>query len=86
MRNDSHMNPGRLHLIPKEPYEFGIDHTSTMCAKAQAMRQGITLDRPINYTPQHRRSARGIVSGVVLGLCVWALLGGIGLMVFRIFN
>lgn len=86
MRHDSCMDPGRLHLQPKREYAPFDDHTSTMAHKMQLMNAGITLDRPINYTPQHRRSARGIVSGVVLGLCVWALLGGIGLMVFRIFN
>lgn len=86
MRHDSCMDPGRLHLTPKREYAPFDDHTSTMFAKAQAMQQGITLDRPIRYTPQHRRTARGIVAGVILGLCVWALLAGIGLMVFRIFN
>lgn len=83
MRTDTAMNPGRLHLQPKRSYAPFDDHTSTMFAKKQAMNAGITLDRPIRYTPQHRRSARGIVSGVVLGLCVWALLGGIGLMLWR---
>ena len=86
MRHDSCMDAGRLHLTPKREYQPFDDCTSTMAYKQRLMNAGIVLDRPINYTPQHRRSARGIVSGVVLGLCVWALLGGIGLMVFRIFN
>lgn len=83
MRTDSAMNPGRLHLIPKAPYEYGDDHTSTMAAKKSAMDAGIKLPRPIRYVPQHRRSARGIVSGVVLGIGIWILLGGIAVMVYR---
>lgn len=76
------MNPGRLHLQPKRPYEYGDDHTSTMALKADAMRAGIDLG-PSRYVPQHRRSARGIVAGVVLGTGIWVLLGGIALMVWR---
>ncbi len=83
MRHDSCMNPGRLRLEPKSPYEWGDDHTSTMVMKQAHMNAGIVLDRPINYTPQHRRSARGIVAGVVLGLGVWALLAGVAVMVWR---
>lgn len=85
-RHDSNMLPGRLHLEPKRPYFPGDDHTSTMWEKKRLMDAGVQLRGPINYTPQHRRSARGIMAGVVIGIGVWALLGGIGLMVFRIFN
>lgn len=83
MRTDSAMNPGRLHLQPKREYGWGDDHTSTMFAKKQAMNAGIHLPRSIRYTPQHRRSARGIVAGVVIGIGVWLLLGGTALMVWR---
>lgn len=83
MRTDSAMNPGRLHLQPKAPYEYGDDHTSTMAAKKAAMDAGIRLPRKIRYVPQHRRSARGIMAGVVLGLGIWVLLGGTALMVWR---
>ena len=77
------MNPGRLRLEPKSPYLWGDDHTDTMAAKKAAMDAGIVLDRPIRYTPQHRRSARGIVAGIVLGGAIWLLLGGIAVMVWR---
>ena len=83
MRHDSAMNPGRLHLMPKKPYEPFDDHTTTVAAKMKAMDAGIVLDRPISYTPQHRRSARGIVAGVALGLGVWLLVCGIAVMVWR---
>ena len=83
MRHDSAMNPGRLHLQPKREYAPFDDHTSTMAAKRDAMNAGIVLDRPINYQPQHRRSARGIVAGVVLGVGVWALLAGVAVMLWR---
>ncbi len=83
MRHDSAMNPGRLHLTPKREYIPFDDHTSTMAAKRDALNAGIVLDRPIRYTPQHRRSARGIVAGIVLGTAVWLLLGGIGIMLWR---
>lgn len=78
------MNPGRLRLEPKTPYIWGDDHTSTMIEKRRHMNAGIVLDRPINYQPQHRRSARGIVAGVILGLGVWALLAGIAVMLWRV--
>lgn len=74
MRNDSAMNPGRLHLEPKAPYHWGDDHTDTMAAKAEAMRHGIDVGPPASYVPQHRRSARGIVFGVVLGGVVWLII------------
>ena len=77
------MNPGRLHLQPKTPYEWGDDHTSTMIMKREAMDAGIHLPRAIKYVPQHRRSARGIVAGMVLGGAIWLLLGGIAVMVWR---
>jgi hypothetical protein len=77
------MNPGRLRLEPKTPYVWGDDHTSTMFEKRRQMNAGIVLDRPINYQPQHRRSARGIVAGIVLGAAIWLLLGGIVVMVWR---
>jgi hypothetical protein len=83
MRTDSAMNPGRLHLEPKAPYRYGDDHTSTMIWKKEQMDLGIRLPREIRYVPQHRRSARGIVAGVVIGLGVWVLLGGTALMVWR---
>jgi hypothetical protein len=83
MRTDSAMNPGRLHLQPKTPYEYGDDHTSTMFAKKQAMDAGIRLPREIRYVPAHTRTARGIVAGVVIGLGIWVLLGGTALMVWR---
>jgi hypothetical protein len=86
MRTDSAMNPGRMHLQPKTPYEYGDDHTSTMFAKKQAMDAGIRLPREIRYVPQHRRSARGIVAGVVIGLGIWVLLGGTALMVWRVWG
>jgi hypothetical protein len=74
MRNDSYMNPGRLHLIPKEPYEFGIDHTSTMIWKREQMDAGIHLPREVRYVPAHRRAARGIVAGIIGGTAIWAVL------------
>jgi hypothetical protein len=83
MRNDSAMNPGRLHLQPKQHRDWGDDATSTMFAKKQAMDAGISLPREIRYVPAHRRSARGIVAGVVIGIGVWLLLGGTALMVWR---
>ena len=86
MRHDSCMNPGRLRLEPKTPYIWGDDHTSTMALKRQAMDAGIVLDRPIRYTPQHRRSARGIVAGIVLGAAIWLLLGGIAVMLWRMYG
>ena len=86
MRHDSCMDAGRLHLQPKRQYQPFDDCTSTMAYKKTLMEAGITLDRPINYCPQHRRSARGIVAGVVIGVCVWALIGGIGLMVWRMYG
>ncbi|MBK8772829.1 MAG: hypothetical protein IPM06_20695 [Rhizobiales bacterium] len=86
MRTDSCMNPGRLHLQPKRDYMPFDDHTSTMWQKKQQMNAGIVLDKPIRYTPQHRRSARGIVAGVVLGAAVWLLLGGIAVMVWRMYG
>ena len=86
MRHDSAMNPGRLHLTPKRTYAPFDDHTSTMWQKKQAMDAGITLDRPIRYTPQHRRSARGIVAGIVIGAGLWILFGGIAVMVWRIYG
>ena len=84
MRTDSVMNPGRMHLQPKREYGWGDDHTSTMFAKKQAMDAGISLPREIRYVPAHRRSARGIVAGVVIGLGIWVLLGGTALMVWRV--
>jgi hypothetical protein len=86
MRNDSAMNPGRIHLQPKREYGWGNDHTSTMFAKKQAMDAGISLPREIRYVPAHRRSARGIVAGVVIGIGVWLLLGGTALMVWRMWG
>lgn len=83
MRSDSAMNPGRLHLIPKRDYAPFDDHTSTMAAKKEAMDAGIKLPRPIRYVPQHRRSARGIMAGVVLGLGIWLLLGLTAMMIWR---
>ena len=83
MRHDSCMNPGRLRRTPKREYIPFDDHTSTMAAKRDAMNAGIVLDKPIHYTPQHRRSARGIVAGIVLGGAIWLLLGGIAVMVWR---
>ena len=74
---------GSLQVAPKRLHVWGDDHTSTMLRKKEAMAQGITLDRPINYKPQHRRSARGIVAGVILGLGVWALLAGVAVMLWR---
>ena len=74
---------GSLQVAPKRLHVWGDDHTSTMAAKRDAMNAGIVLDRPINYQPQHRRSARGIVAGIVLGGAIWLLLGGIAVMVWR---
>lgn len=74
---------GSLQVTPKRLRVWGDDHTDTMLEKKAAMEQGIVLDRPINYTPQHRRSARGIVAGVILGLGVWLLLAGVAVMVWR---
>lgn len=74
MRHDSAMNPGRLHLQPKRPYEFGDDHTSTMVMKRNLMDAGINLPREIRYVPHHRRAARGIVSGVIGGLFIWGFV------------
>ena len=85
MRHDSCMNPGRLRLEPKREYIPFDDHTSTMAAKRDAMNAGIVLDRPINYQPQHRRSARGIVAGIVIGAGLWILVGGIAVMVWRLY-
>ncbi len=83
MRHDSNMNPGRLHVVPKSAYEYGDDHTSTMFAKKQAMDAGIKLPREVRYVPQHRRTSRGIVTGAVLGLGIWLLLGLTVVMVWR---
>lgn len=85
-RHDSCMNPGRLRLEPKHDYAWGDDQTSTMAAKKAAMERGIILDRPISYVPQHRRSARGIVAGVVIGAGLWILVGGIAVMVWRMWT
>ena len=85
MRHDSCMDAGRLHLQPKRQYQPFDDCTSTMAYKKTLMEAGITLDRPINYTPQHRRSARGIMAGVILGLGVWLLLAGVAVMVWRLY-
>lgn len=74
MRHDSAMNPCRLHLQPKQPYQWGDDHTSTMFAKKRAMDAGIQLPREIRYVPAHRRAARGIVAGVVGGLLIWCFV------------
>jgi len=74
MRHDSGMNPGRLHLIPKRPYEWGDDHTSTMVMKRNLMDAGISLPREIRYVPAHRRAARGIVAGVIGGLLIWCFV------------
>ena len=74
MRHDSAMNPGRLHLTPKREYIPFDDHTSTMFAKKQAMDAGIVLDKPIRYTPAHRRTARGIVAGIIGGTLIWAFV------------
>ena len=71
-------------LIVRPPHAPFDDGTITRAGKKAAMSGGI--DRPINYCPQHRRSARGIVAGVVIGVCVWALIGGIGLMVWRMYG
>jgi hypothetical protein len=86
MRTDSVMNPGRMHLLPKQHRDWGDDATSTMFAKKEAMNAGIHLPREIRYVPAHRRSARGIVSGVVLGVGIWLLLGGTALMVWRVWG
>ena len=86
MRHDSAMNPGRLRLEPKTPYIWGDDHTSTMAAKRDALNAGITLDRPINYTPQHRRSARGIVAGIVLGTALWIVVGLFAAWAWRMYG
>jgi hypothetical protein len=61
--------PSIMHLKMTEKYDrdWGNDHTSTMLQKKQMMEQGIDLKHPINYKPQHVRSATGIVVGVVLG-------------------
>ncbi len=72
--------------MPKKPYQWSDDHTSTMILKKNAMEQGIELRQPINYKPQHRRSARGIVAGIVLGAAIWLLLGGIAVMVWRMYG
>ncbi len=74
MRTDSAMNPGRLHLMPKRPYEHGDDHTSTMMWKREQMDRGVSLPREIRYIPQHRRAARGIVAGIIGGTVIWAVL------------
>lgn len=84
MRSDTAQNPGRLHMVPKRDYAPFDDATSTMAWKKGQMDAGIKLPRPIRYVPQHVRSARGIVRGVVLGLGIWVLLGGTALMVWRL--
>ncbi|MBK9704814.1 MAG: hypothetical protein IPO75_15980 [Betaproteobacteria bacterium] len=86
MRHDSCMNPGRLRLEPKSPYEWGDDHTSTMVMKQAHMNAGIVLDRPINYQPQHRRSARGIVAGIVLGTALWIVIGLFAAWAWRMYG
>ena len=83
MRHDSAMNPGRLHLQPKRPYEVFDDHTSTMAAKRQAMDAGIRLPREIRYVPQHVRSARGITNAVIGGTLIWAFVLLTGYAVYR---
>ena len=86
MRHDSCMNPGRLRLEPKRAYAPFDDHTSTMFAKKQAMNAGIVLDKPIRYTPQHRRSARGIVAGIVLGTALWIVVGLFAAWAWRMYG
>ena len=83
MRHDSAMNPGRLHVVPKRPYEYGDDHTSTMILKKQAMDAGIRLPREVRYTPQHVRSARGITHAVIGGTLIWAFVLLTGYAVYR---
>lgn len=82
MRHDSAMNPGRLHVVPKRPYEYGDDHTSTMILKKQAMDAGIDLGPP-RYVPQHVRSARGIKNAVIGGTLIWAFVLLTGYAVYR---
>ena len=86
MRHDSCMNPGRLRLTPKREYAPFDDHTSTMAAKRDALNAGIVLDRPIRYTPQHRRSARGIVAGIVLGTALWIVVGLFAAWAWRMYG
>ena len=86
MRHDSAMNPGRVRLTPKREYMPFDDHTSTMFAKKQAMDAGIVLDKPIRYTPQHRRSARGIVAGFVLGTALWIVVGLFAAWAWRMYG
>ena len=86
MRHDSCMNPGRLHLQPKRDYMPFDDHTSTMWQKKQQMNAGIVLDKPIRYTPQHRRSARGIVAGIVLGTALWIVVGLFAAWAWRMYG
>jgi hypothetical protein len=86
MRHDSHMNPGRLHVVPKREYAPFDDHTSTMFAKKQAMNAGIKLPREVRYVPQHRRTSRGIVAGVVIGLALWAVIGLFAAWAWRMYG
>ncbi len=86
MRTDTSMQPGRMHVEPKRPYIFDDDHTSTMILKKQAMEQGIELRHPINYRPQHRRSARGIVAGIVLGTALWIVVGLFAAWAWRMYG
>ena len=77
---------GSLRVLPKHLYTWGDDGTSTMFAKKQAMAGGIDLTQPINYTPQHRRSARGIVAGIVLGTALWIVVGLFAAWAWRMYG
>ena len=77
---------GSLQVAPKRLHVWGDDHTDTMAAKKAAMAQGIVLDRPIRYTPQHRRSARGIVAGIVLGTALWIVIGLFAAWAWRMYG
>jgi hypothetical protein len=73
---------GSLGLVQKRDHWPFDDHTSTMMMKKEAMTRGVDAG-PINYRPQHERTARGILFGVALGTGVLLLLGGIAIMVYR---
>jgi hypothetical protein len=91
MNSDNYRHPSDVPSIMhmkvqhKRPHHWGDDQTSTMLEKKAAMEQGIDLHRPINYRPQHVRSATGIIVGVVLGMLLSVVLAAAVMFLWRQF-
>jgi hypothetical protein len=92
MNSDNYRHPSDepsiMHLKMTDKYDrdWGNDHTSTMLQKKQMMEQGIDLKHPINYKPQHVRSATGIVIGVVLGMLLSVVFAAAVMFLWRHFE